>query len=294
MRKNKATPIKDFDISSILLFPSNVIEYNKDIILCDNLEKELLVNNVVSTFGNMGPKKITYNMLLFCLEGSLKIRINLIDYEITKGEQLIATPNSFGELIYISNNLKCFLIIYKESIIDNINSVISIAPDTMNEIKEIYFSMRRRISTSNNLITGKILRSYITIIECYSNEQLINVKNNNTNIKISRQQYIYNKFMELVKRDYLTERNITHYAQQLCITPKYLSRIIYKLSGRYAGDWIKDYVILEAKTMLLTNEYTVQQIADTLNFANASFFGKYFKAAVGVSPKQYILSTKNS
>ena len=71
------------------------------------------------------------------------------------------------------------------------------------------------------------------------------------------------------------------------LTPKYLSQVIYQASGRHAGEWIKDYVILEAKILLKSGKYTVQQVGDMLNFANASFFGKYFKAATGCSPKQF-------
>ena len=55
----------------------------------------------------------------------------------------------------------------------------------------------------------------------------------------------------------------------------------------HRGDWITDFVILEAKAMLKSRKYTVQQIADALNFANQSFFGKYFKDKVGCSPTQY-------
>ena len=58
-------------------------------------------------------------------------------------------------------------------------------------------------------------------------------------------------------------------------------------SGRYAGQWIRDYVVLEAKALLKSGEYTVQQVSDRLNFANQSFFGSYFKKAVGCSPSAY-------
>ncbi len=58
-------------------------------------------------------------------------------------------------------------------------------------------------------------------------------------------------------------------------------------SGRGAGEWIKDYVVLEAKALLKSRLYTVQQVSDRLHFANASFFAKYFRAATGLSPRQY-------
>ena len=58
-------------------------------------------------------------------------------------------------------------------------------------------------------------------------------------------------------------------------------------SGRMAGDWIQDRVILEAKLLLLDGNHNVQQVADALNFTSQSFFGKYFKNATGMSPKAY-------
>jgi AraC-like DNA-binding protein len=79
----------------------------------------------------------------------------------------------------------------------------------------------------------------------------------------------------------------TFYADRMCFTPKYLSKVIKENSGKSANSWIDDYVILEAKAMLKSTNMTVQQINDELNFPSQSFFGKYFKRIVGVSPKEY-------
>lgn len=59
----------------------------------------------------------------------------------------------------------------------------------------------------------------------------------------------------------MRERSISYYADKLCVTSKYLSQVVYKVSGRFAGDWITDFVILEAKALLKSRKYTVQQIA---------------------------------
>ena len=58
-------------------------------------------------------------------------------------------------------------------------------------------------------------------------------------------------------------------------------------TGKSASDWIDDYVILEAKALLKSTNMTVQQVGDELNFFEQSFFGKYFKRIVGVSPREY-------
>ena len=104
----------------------------------------------------------------------------------------------------------------------------------------------------------------------------------------NRQEKIFNRFLDLVQTHYKEERSISFYADKMCLTPKYLSLVIHQVSGRFAGEWIKDYVILEAKALLKSKAYTVQQVSDLLNFSNASFFGKFFKAAVGCSPRKYI------
>lgn len=77
------------------------------------------------------------------------------------------------------------------------------------------------------------------------------------------------------------------YSGGLCITPKYLSRIIKDITGYTALDYIENYVVTEAKAMLNSTMMTVQQISDSLNFPSQSVFGKYFKRVTGMSPKEY-------
>ena len=77
------------------------------------------------------------------------------------------------------------------------------------------------------------------------------------------------------------------YAEKLSITPKYMSTVIKQTSGKTAGDWIDDHVLLEAKALLKSTNMTILQISDELNFPSQSFFGKYFKRLTGVSPKEY-------
>jgi YesN/AraC family two-component response regulator len=93
--------------------------------------------------------------------------------------------------------------------------------------------------------------------------------------------------MEAVKKYYPHERGIGFYAGLLCITPKYLSQVVHKISGRYAGEYIHDFVILEAKVLIRSRVYSIQQISEMLHFKSQSFFGRYFKNATGYTPLQY-------
>jgi len=95
------------------------------------------------------------------------------------------------------------------------------------------------------------------------------------------------KFLNLVQTYYKQERGLSFYAEKMCLTPKYLAKVIKENSERSANDWIDEHVILIAKALLKSTNMTVLQISDELNFPSASFFGKYFKRVTGMSPGEY-------
>lgn len=102
-----------------------------------------------------------------------------------------------------------------------------------------------------------------------------------------RRRVLFERFMALLERYHVTERSLGFYAGQLCITPKYLSSAVKEASGRTAAEWVDDFVVLEAKTLLKYSGLSIQEIAYRLNFPSQSFFGKYFKHRTGLSPSEY-------
>ena len=103
----------------------------------------------------------------------------------------------------------------------------------------------------------------------------------------NRAEEYFRQFTELLGEHYKHERSVGFYARQLCITPKYLTTLIKRISGKSVSEWIDNYVILEAKTLLKYSNMSVQEIAYYLNFPNQSFLGSYFKRNAGMSPSQY-------
>ena len=103
----------------------------------------------------------------------------------------------------------------------------------------------------------------------------------------SRKDVIFEKYMREVLKHYKTERSVAFYADKLCLTAKHLSSVVKEMSGKTASEWIERFVILEARALLKSSDMSIQQIAEQLNFANQSFFGKYFKHHMGISPKEY-------
>lgn len=83
--------------------------------------------------------------------------------------------------------------------------------------------------------------------------------------------------MKLLTKYHKRERSMGFYAEQLHITPKYLSSIIKEVSGRSAAEWIDRYVILEAKALLRYSGLSIQEIAYELNF-QPNLFWQIFQA----------------
>ncbi|WP_333848171.1 AraC family transcriptional regulator [Alistipes finegoldii] len=103
----------------------------------------------------------------------------------------------------------------------------------------------------------------------------------------NRAEEYFKQFTHLLGEHFREERSVGFYARQLCITPKYLTTLIKRISGQSVSEWIDNYVILEARTLLKYSTMSIQEIAYYLNFPNQSFFGSYFKRNTGMSPSQY-------
>lgn len=103
----------------------------------------------------------------------------------------------------------------------------------------------------------------------------------------TRAEVIFRDFIQAVEKNYRTERRVSWYAQQLCITSKYLSETVRIVSRRTPSDWIDSYVTRELRVILRNSTMSIKQIADELNFANQSFMGKFFKEHVGMSPSKF-------
>lgn len=95
------------------------------------------------------------------------------------------------------------------------------------------------------------------------------------------------KFRELLKENYLQERKLEFYADQLSLTAKYLSAEVKKHTGKSAAEWLAEMIILESKVLLQNGKLTISQISNQLSFVDQSVFGKFFKANTGLTPMEY-------
>ena len=79
---------------------------------------------------------------------------------------------------------------------------------------------------------------------------------------------------------------VQQYADQLCVTPDYLTAVVKHISGRTAIEWIAESTVNAITHELLYTSRPIKEIADNLDFPSLSFFGKYYKQHTGFSPRE--------
>ncbi len=146
---------------------------------------------------------------------------------------------------------------------------------------EQLFSLIQETLSADHFHQASILRSYLYILIF----ELDSIKQNLPNKEI--QNPLFEKFKELLVKDFIKHRSPSYYADNLNVTRKYLSEVIKNNSGKTTREWIDEMVILEAKVLLQNKSLTISQISDTLHFSNQSVFGKFFKNYTGFSPLDY-------
>ena len=105
--------------------------------------------------------------------------------------------------------------------------------------------------------------------------------------KRSREQTIFDRFLQLVTQHCTEHHQIGFYAEHMCLTERYLSTVIRQTSGTTAKDWIDRALITRIQIELRHTDKPVAQIANEMHFANPSFFSKYFRRLTGMTPGEY-------
>ena len=103
----------------------------------------------------------------------------------------------------------------------------------------------------------------------------------------SREQTVFDRFIQLVNQHCREQHQISYYAERMCLTERYLGTIIRQTSGITAKDWIDRALVTQAKVLLRHSDKSVLQISEELNFPNPAFFSKYFKRLTGLPPLEY-------
>lgn len=271
----------------------------------DYVDNDFIVLDDLSKFNipNDSPIRLGAFTISLCLNGHITTDINMIRYDVQSGDMVITLPKDIIEHKDVSSDIRgIFFIVSQRFIEEAFPKIGEILPIflyiqkypkielTANQcfnIQQFYDFFIQRLK-DQSVYRDKMISSILQALIYYIAGLLIN---SDKREKKERKEELLSKFIQLIIKHYKENRTLDFYAEKLFISTKYMSDIIKKTSGLTAHDWIDRYTILEAKILLRSTNKTIQEISNELNFPNHSFFSKYFKHHMGMTPKAYRLSS---
>lgn len=248
------------------------------------------------------PVIVQAGIICVCLRGSGTIAINDKPYEIASGTLLTILPNAVVRSLRSSDDFLGYAIaadtkfmasiqlsdVVKSYLYISENPLLKINQEQTDTIIELCEMLRRRRENTEHAFGKEICRHLLTILcyEIYGFYQSQDRKVPDVESR-SRQGSLCKDFLKLVEQHATQHRDLSFYADKLCITSKYLSVVVRKASGRSPVEWIDGAIMRYARTLLSSSDMTVQQISAELGFPNPSFFGQFFKRHEGTTPKHY-------
>lgn len=246
----------------------------------------------------IAPDQLT---IILCTGGRKELQINFADYTLTPGSLAFIYPNSMWRPLATSSDFEAHYFSIQgtsakewNAFIDldtvfSLSSYIAKHPHTQLSLDETlvmtqYLNLlKSRYEADAQAIIIRFILSAFTL----ELNRIFTAREKSDRSKISRQEDILWKFLTLLKQYHQEERTVNFYADKMCISPKHLSSVIKQMSHKTAHELIADFVTMTAKRLLKTTTMSIQEISDELNFANQSFFGKFFKQNTGQSPSAY-------
>ena len=253
--------------------------------------------------------------VIYCRSGHFKIDVNLTSYDISKNSLIIYAPGNIVRVHSIDSadiagpsrqdTLDTIIVALSRNIVGSLridfskllsesisllkNPCISLKPQE-GEILGNYYSLLRSIALSDVPNTREAVLS-LAASACHLLGGIwsasIDEARKAKPVQSVRSRLVFENFLSLVTQFHTSERNVSFYADQLCLTPKYLSKLVKSVSGRSAPEWIDSYVILEAKNMLKYSDLSIKEIVYRLHFPDQSSFYKFFKSRTGMIPSEY-------
>lgn len=152
------------------------------------------------------------------------------------------------------------------------------------------YTFRDRGNIYRNTIIKNRLQNLF--LEMYDKLQRFSAKQRRTPDTTTRQTELFHRFVGLVHECCSRQREVSFYADRLCISTRYLSSIVRSTAHSSAKEFIDRAVMLEIKMLLQSTDLSVQEIAYRLHFPDQSYLGRYFKKHMGESPTEYRNSPK--
>ena len=259
-----------------------------------------ITENILNLYRNY-PCRLKAEIFVLCMGGKIDATVNLSQYTVKKYDFVTLSPGTIIQLHQAEGDLKLYFMVFSSKFIESVNIAKSLIdflyiiktnpvlslPEKFASIYEEYFSLLIRTNEMHPQENPEIIKCILLSILYRLKEMYQGLSSLTNNTTSNRNEEICKEFAHLVIQHYSTERNIAFYAHKINITPTHLSNTVKQITGRTVMDIVSEMVITDAKAQLKSTNLPINEIADSLNFANVSFFGKYFKRYVGMGPQAY-------
>lgn len=286
-------PLIDFDSLKSRLYVYDC--YQDNILVADLDNQDVFLNE---------PVRVNALQVLLVLEGSIDLSIDYVLYQASVNTVVTIMPTHIIKVIQYSPDFKGRLMgvshaFLEQSVVPNHSSSMIqymkirkkptalLKPSEIKSLDECMLRLRQTIlQTSHHLqrllIQNTLMGFFIEMGNIFSER-----KEYNTPPSLTRKEELFESFLRILYMYCKEQHVVSFYADQLYITPQYLSLILKELTGKSANKWIDEALMQEAKILLKAPQATVQQVADALHFSDQSTFGKFFKKHAGMSPMEY-------
>ena len=238
----------------------------------------------------------------FCTEGLCGFLFNGKEFEMRAGDVLIVRKGKLMEKLRPSEDFRVKVIYVASGFIELctpqsnygmkgqlslfLNPIIRLTPEQQEVCRKDFEAVEYRLKHSEhrffrdmmiNVIQTAILDFFDFHATLYD-EQDVSTQNAS----------IMNRFLKMLEDgSYREHREVTWYADCLCITSKYLSEVSKKVSGYAANYWINRYTILDISRLLKDKSLTFVQISDMFGFSSPAYFSRYVQHNLGMNPTDY-------
>lgn len=272
--------------------------------------RQVMVLNSIEAISHLTfPFKLKTLISIVCVKGELIVSVDLVEHKLTPSTLMVVRPghtltgyrasDDFSGFLIMaplhtinhslpsfSRLLSCFLYFRERPVINITPGELKIQQHLFAAVLQKQIETKTKTPYFDNVLDSmyqSILYETLSLYTSHMDQSQAIIADN----KLRRKEDVFYRFLLLVEANFQIERSVNYYAEKLNITPKHLSAVAKETSGHTAGEWIDSYVVLEAKMLLNNSELSIQEISSRLNFANQSFFGKYFKHHTGMSPRSY-------
>lgn len=267
------------------------------------IDNDMMLFNEVSQLPiPIEPRRMGCKLFALCTQGKAQYSVDTVEYTVYANDMMIISEGQITDDVMLSRDFNGMGIIVSDDFFNEIvkdvhelstlflftraNPVCHLTQQECDNIVDYFRMLKQKTDDLKHHFRRETVRSLLTTM-IYDLSNIIFRMQTTVDRRQTRGEAIFTQFLQLVELNFRHERRVSWYAKQLCISPKYLSEIIKQVSRRTPNDWIDNFVTLEIRVLLRNSTKSIKEIAQELNFPNQSFFGKFFKEHVGVSPSQY-------